>query len=44
MTKKSNISLSNQSQERVVLLALQDFVSCVYHEKVKTRRKNWSSS
>lgn len=47
MTHKNNIALFAEIDERAVLFALQSVVvSYVYigNERVKTRRKNWSSS
>ncbi len=47
MTNKSSITFLSGFDGGIVLLALQgDVVSCLYdgNEKVKTKRKNWSSS
>lgn len=47
MTNKKNIALSSETVEGMVLLALRSVVvSCVYdgNQKVKFKRKNWSSS
>lgn len=47
MTNKKDIALSSGIDGGLVLLALQSVVvSCVYdgNQKVKFKRKNWSSS
>ncbi len=47
MANKKDIALSSQIDEGMVSLALRSVVvSCVYegNQKVKFKRKNWSSS
>jgi hypothetical protein len=47
MTSKNSIALSSGTEEGVVLLALQSALASYLYNgnlRVKTRRKNWSSS